>query len=318
MENNNYETTELVEEEQLQIQETPKSRSSVMPWAILGGAIIVGASLIVSTLIYTRNDSDKATAKPQSAKGSSAELPVTWGDLGKRMVEAGVIDQAAFESLYASRGGMDPDMQAMLAEEKNGKIRLTPENSGTVLNMLWALGLSQKSDVLEKGEMADPRYGDPSGFASTGGWTLAKGSPMSHYSMHEFFVLDADAKAKVERVTKNIYRPCCGNSTHFPDCNHGMAMLGLMELMASQGASEEEMYKAALQANIYWFPQQYEVVETYLASKGSSIKNADPKEVVGSAYSSGTGFNAVAKAVEQLSLPQEQNQPPRQSGGCGV
>ena len=29
----------------------------------------------------------------------------------------------------------------------------------------------------------------------------------------------------------------------FSDCNHGMAMLGLMEFMASQGASEVEMMK---------------------------------------------------------------------------
>ena len=38
----------------------------------------------------------------------------------------------------------------------------------------------------------------------------------------------------VEEIAGNIYRPCCGNSTAFPDCNHGMAMLGLIELMVSQ------------------------------------------------------------------------------------
>ena len=48
-----------------------------------------------------------------------------------------------------------------------------------------------------------------------------------------------------ERAAPFVYRPCCDNATHFPDCNHGMAMLGLLELMAAQGASEEEMFAAA-------------------------------------------------------------------------
>ena len=58
---------------------------------------------------------------------------------------------------------------------------------------------------------------------------------MNHYSMHRFIVLTPEQQALVEKVSKGIYRPCCGNSVYFPDCNHGMAMLGLLELMASQG-----------------------------------------------------------------------------------
>src|SRR3989344_923171 len=34
------------------------------------------------------------------------ELPVTWGDLGKQLVDAGAIDASAMESLYRERGGM--------------------------------------------------------------------------------------------------------------------------------------------------------------------------------------------------------------------
>ena len=316
MENNTYEPQEPNAEEQLSPSVLSQPRSQSRAWPILLGAVIVGVSLIVSSLIYTKDDKSAPAVKREAATGSSAELPVTWGDMGKRMLASGVIDEKAFESLYATRGGMSPEMQAMLSGDKNGNIRITSENAGTILNLLWALGLGQKSDVLEKGEMADPRYGDPSGFASTGGWTLANGSPMSHYSMHEFVTLDADAKAKVERVTKNIYRPCCGNSTHFPDCNHGMAMLGLMELMASQGASDEEMYRTAVLVNSFWFPDQYATIARYFTSDGTVLKDVDPKKILSAAYSSGAGYQAVEKAVSQLQGPAEAQ--PRQSGGCGV
>ena len=120
---------------------------------------------------------------------------------------------------------------------------MTQENSGTILNLLWAFGLANKNEILEKGPMMDKRYGGAENFASTGGWTLSKGDSMNHYSMHSFITLTPQQQSLVEKVSQNIYRPCCGNSTYFPDCNHGMAMLGLLELLASQGISENEMYK---------------------------------------------------------------------------
>ena len=101
--------------------------------------------------------------------------------------------------------------------------------------------------------MMDPRYGGANGFASTGGWTLSDGDSMNHYNMHSFVTLTEEQQALVERVSKNIYRPCCDNSTYFPDCNHGMAMLGLLELMTSTRVTEADMYKTALQVNTFGF-----------------------------------------------------------------
>jgi hypothetical protein len=124
-----------------------------------------------------------------------------------------------------------------------------------MLNMLWAFGLANKNPILENGPMMDPSYGGAGNFASTGGWTLAKGDTMSHYSMHTLVTLSPAQQALVEKVAKNVYRPCCRNSTYFPDCNHGMAMLGLLELLAGEGATEEEMYKTAQDVNALWFPQ---------------------------------------------------------------
>lgn len=178
-----------------------------------------------------------------------------WKNLGLQMVEAGVIDADKFESLYSQRGGLNEADKKLLYGKDNGELVITEENSGMMLNMLWAFGLGNKNPILEMGPMMDPRYGGAENFASTGGWTLAKGSAMDHYSMHEFVKLNPDQQALVEKVSKGIFRPCCKNSTYFPDCNHGMAMLGLMELMAARGASEEEMNKKALEVNSLWFPE---------------------------------------------------------------
>ena len=144
------------------------------------------------------------------------------------------------------------------------------------------------------------QYGDMGNFASTGGWTLAKEGAMDHYSRHKFFNLTPEQQKLVERVSKNIYRPCCDNPTHFPDCNHGMAMLGLLELMASQGISEQEMYEAALQVNALWFLEEYSTIARYLASKNQTLWAADPKEILGRDYSSASGFRRVASLVPQV------------------
>ena len=176
--------------------------------------------------------------------------------------------------------------------------------------------------------MADARYGGAGGFASTAGWTLAKGSAMDHYSRHQFIVLTPQEQEKVERVSKNIFRPCCDNSTYFPDCNHGMAMLGLLELMAFQGVSEEEMYRAALQVNAYWFPDTYITIAQYLKAKGIDWQEASPQEILGVGFSSISGYRRILKEVDAKAqpqgsgcgvdaAPQQQNQQ-KSGSGCGV
>ncbi len=176
--------------------------------------------------------------------------------------------------------------------------------------------------------MADARYGDAGNFASTAGWTLARGNAMDHYGKHSFVDLTPEGQATVERVSKNIFRPCCDNSTYFPDCNHGMAMLGLLELMASQGVSEEEMYRAALKVNAYWFPDTYLTIAQYLNAKGIDWQEANPKEILGAGFSSISGYRRILESVDAFGEPQgsscgveaapnPQNQKKNQSG-CGV
>src|SRR3989344_6091313 len=192
-------------------------------------AILLGALLIAGTVVYVESKRPH-TIQPEPIQMSELEqlvvppdgvvLPVIWQDLGTQLMETEVIDASKFTPL--------PNSSKQLV--------ITRENAGVILNSFWALGLGNKNPILEEGEMMDPRYGGAGRFASTAGWTIAQGDPMSHYSRHTFMILTNEQQALVDKVSKGIYRPCCDNSTHFPDCNHGMAMLGLLELMASQGA----------------------------------------------------------------------------------
>jgi hypothetical protein len=239
------------------------------------------------------------------------ELPISWGDLGKRMVSDGVIDEQKFLELF--QNDLQEDEKQILSGAWNDKIVMTQQNSRFILNMLWAFGLANKNDILENGEMTNEKYGgDASKFASTGGWSLSRGNVMNHYSAYPYVVLTKEQQELVDRVSSGIYRPCCGNSTHFPDCNHGMAMLGLLELMAANNASEEEIYDVALRVNALWFPQTYLDLATYFKEQGQDWNEVDAKLVLSSEYSSGQGYQATREKI--ISLPK-----PQQGGGsCGV
>ncbi|MEK7193971.1 MAG: hypothetical protein AAB651_01310 [Patescibacteria group bacterium] len=283
----------------------------LIPVSILISGLLIGVSFIYRNNLGPVNvetEQKKRIAAEKTA--DSVELPVKWGDLGKQMIASGVIDNAKFESLYAQRGGLNEEQKKLLYAENNGNLVINRQNSGFILNLLWALGLANKNEILEKGPMSDPKYGGAGRFASTGGWTLTQGETMTHYSRHNFVVLTPEQQALAERVSKNIYRPCCDNSTYFPDCNHGMAMLGLLELLASQGASEEKIYEVALLVNSYWFPDTYETIAKFFENKGVQWKDVNPKEILGKDFSSASGYSRVLSQIEPVQG--------RSGGSCGV
>lgn len=238
------------------------------------------------------------------------ELPIVWGNLGKQMVDTGVIDPEKFREIFANE--LTEELENMLTGNWNKPVKITQDNSRFLLDLFWALGLGNKNKILTEGEIVNKEYGGAENFASTGGWTLAKGDVMDHYAKHEFITLTDEQQKLVEQVSQGIYRPCCGNSTYFPDCNHGMAMLGLLELMASQGVSKDQLYKTALAVNSYWFPQTYLELATFFQEQGQDWKDVDPQLALSQEYSSGQGYQATRAKIK--SLPQ----PPSGGGGCGV
>ncbi len=320
--------------EKVVIEKETENKTSVYFWSkialLLLGVIIFGQLFTVNieprfdylnkfiSKSFTQNADEKTAGNINVSELENTVLPsegvdlqISWEDLGKRMVADGVIDEQKFRTLF--QDNLQSDEEQILSGVWNDKIVMTQQNSRFLLNMLWAFGLANKNDILENGEMVDEKYGgDASGFASTGGWSLSRGDVMNHYSNYTYVTLTSEQQEIVDRVSSGIYRPCCGNSTHFPDCNHGMAMLGLLELMAVNNVSEQEMYDVALAVNSIWFPQTYIDLATYFEEQGQDWNEVDAKIVLGSEYSSGQGYRATREKIESLPEPQQGG------GGCGV
>jgi len=247
---------------------------------LIGGAFLVSGGNDVET----------------GAKLEVEETSYDWGDTGKKLVGAGGIDMDKYRRNYS--GPEYRELLTYLTENKNTGITITADNAYFWVNTLWALGLTQQSDVLTNGIMGTEYKDEIGNFASTGGWSLGARDAVSLYSSAEIIPLTTQQQARVSAVTRNIYRPCCGNPTSFPDCNHGMATLGLLELMASQGASEEEMYEAALAFNSYWFSATYVDLAYYFQTeKGLTWDRVDPKTVLSARYSSASGYQTIKKQI---------------------
>lgn len=320
------------------IPEQQPQGSYVLPASIIVSSLIIAGALYTQDTwgsraqngVSVNNAKEILSALEEEVTPSQGvTLPVVWGDLGVELARAGVIDIDTFVSLYESRGVFTDEYKDLISGQKSGQITITRENAGYLLNLFWALGLAQKNPILDSGEMASPAFGGAQNFASTGGWTMADGDPMAHYSKHAFFELTPEEQVLVDTVSRGVYRPCCDNSTHFPDCNHGMAMFGLLELMASQGASEEEMWRAALVVNSYWFPDTYVTIASYMKGRGISWDKVSPQEILGKEYSSASGYAQIAARVAPLQKRggnggcgvEADNPAPattRQQGGCGV
>ena len=151
-------------------------------------------------------------------------------------------------------------------------------------------------------------------FASTGRWSLATKPVTELYASMDLIRLTAEQQKLVEEVAAGIYRPCCNNHTLFPDCNHGMAMLGVLQLRASKGATADKMFEAAKYINAYWFPQQTLETAIYLQmNEDVDFKDADATLVVSEKFSSGAGANMVHEDLQAKGLLKQSS---GQGGSC--
>ena len=235
---------------------------------------------------------------------------VEWGSMGQKLVQAGAIDMVKFKKIFPE---LTKEQRQVLEGDDLHQITFTAENIGFWTDVLWALGLTQESKVLSEGPMQQNAKNTPlQNYASTAGWTLGRKTAMQLYNSTQLIKLTSEQDELVYQAASNIYRPCCGNSAAYPDCNHGMAVVGLLELMASQGAGEQEMYEAALAFNSYAFADTYINAAAYLIKQGRAFEEAGPKELLGANWSSGQGANFVAKSVGEIPGA------PKRGASCGV
>lgn len=254
---------------------------------------------------------DEAEAKVFPEQGFKSSVAL--GDSVVKLVENGVIDRKKFLAIYQANGGLPAELKDLLDKPSAEAIQLTRTNAYYYVNLLWPLGLA---NYMAR-NAASPVNGDSLfNFASTGGWNLGKeGNGGAYFNKLKIVALTPDQEALVTRIAENTYRPCCNNSTFFQDCNHGSALLGLLELGASQGLTEEQLYREALAFNSFWFPQNYIQTAVYFkAVNNTDWESVDPRIVMGKGFSTATGAGAAARKVSELGLF------PQQRGGasCGV
>lgn len=258
---------------------------------------------------------DEVSAKVLPATGFQSKISLA-GAVPK-LAQNGVIDADKFEGLYKAQGGLPAELKDVLTQSSAKPILLTAANANYYINLLWPLGLSNYMASNTRSPVNQNGGADLFNFASTGGWTLGKEqNGGTYFNKFSIVPLTPQQEALVVKVAESTYRPCCNNSTFFQDCNHGSALLGLLELGASQGLTEDELYREALAFNSFWFPQTY--IETALyfkVVKNIDWENIDPKLVMGKDFSSVTGWSGtVQKKVAELKLV-----PTKQGGaGCGV
>lgn len=233
-----------------------------------------------------------------------------WKDLGKKLVESGAIDKQKYEQIFTSQSDGADHMKYMDGNWDES-ITINEQNARFMVNTLWALGLVNKSKVLDEGPMRGEGI-ETDNMASTGGWTLGTKPAMELYSSTPIIPLNSQQQELVKKIAEGVFRPCCGNSTYFPDCNHGMAALGYIEWAVFNGLSEQQIYKDLLAFNSFWFPQNYVDLAVYFEKQGTAWKNIDPKLALSASYSSAQGAQRIKQSIQ--SVPGVGGG----GGGCGV
>jgi hypothetical protein len=282
--------------------------SLLLGWGIVGGADAEPPIAPSPAGAAEAKPLDSARAAQVVAKvlpKGGYTLPIKWGDLGVKLVQLGVIDLEKFKQLYA-KGSPPPELRR-LEEPSEVLISISSENERFLVTVFWGLGLANKNPVLDK-PLAERGKDRMMNLASTGGWTLGTKPAAELYSKFDIIPLTPEQQALVSDLAQSIYRPCCNNPTAFPDCNHGIALLGLIELMAANGFSREEILKASLKFNAFWFPQHYVKTALLFQLRGIDWDAVDPREVLGARYSSLSGWrqhvDAELKKLAQLLPPQ--------------
>jgi len=305
----------------------PVRRQSIKAWWLAGVVLIYLFGLGSGYGIWgqTHKDLELAQTAPSEMEimykqvnpENGFALPVSFGDIGPQMVKAGVFDREEFIGVYQRAGKpLTEEQLSILDGTYQGIVVMNHETAYFLLNFLWAIGLSNQNPILESGPIQKNGQSGVEGFASTGGWSLATKPLEEIFASLEMIELTPEQQMRAEEAAKAVYRPCCDNSTHFPDCNHGMAMLGLLELMASQDVSLDDMFEAAKYVNAFWYPQQsLEQAVYFQKADGRAFADVDARTILGSQFSSRSGFNTLHQYLgEQGWLPQA----PNSGGSCGV
>jgi len=204
------------------------------------------------------------------------ETKIRWGDIVSKMVKSGVLDPNKLEDILTKRYGqkIKPEWRDVLAG-KNLNLSINNDNAVFMMYVLWTFAKHNKNQILTDSPFAKYFKNYDIGVGRAG------------YNDTKLLSLTPKQQSVVKDVAENANRPCCNNSTAAPDCSHGYSALGLVQLMASQGFSKNEIFKTFVQFNSFWFPETYIKDALYFKiTKGQNWDDVNKEVIAGADYSS--------------------------------
>lgn len=273
-------------------------------------------NISVQTPVQKNTQQQQAINQPDLTKIQSEVIKndyvfkIKWGGLGQKLIADGVIDKQKLAKAVTGKDTLPQNLDKYLSSDQTS-LELNQQNAQFWVDVLWGLGLANNNPVLNSESMT--QGGQTANFASTGGYTIGVNKPMDIYSKHQYINLSDTQQKEVEEIASSIYRPCCDNPTSFPDCNHGMAALGLIELMVSQNFSKDDIYKTVLAFNTYWFSQTYLNIAYYFQQNGRDYTKVSAQEILSKTFSSASGSQVISQKVGNVNWPALQG-----GGSCGA
>ncbi len=219
------------------------------------------------------------------------QLPVAYASIGPKLIESGTIDLARFQLDYQKNGWTLSNREIeILTHGSQEPITISQKNKDFLFRLFWAIGLTNQNTILNR-ETIQANGLKMEDMSSISAWKLSKKPALELFSRGNIVSLSPDQQSRVEEIARAVYLPCCDNPALFADCSHGMAMLGLLELMGSQGASTDAMFSAAKQVSAFWFPQQTQEKAIFMiATQLKDYSAVESRTLLSADYSSAKGF----------------------------
>ncbi len=227
-------------------------------------------------------------------------LPVKWGDIVKGLINLGVLNETALiDAVLESNQTLTRYEAGIMSGTYNGYIHTNASDSEFVLLVLWSLGISNNNTIITKGPLST--YGNPDQYASTGGYL-----PLGKLEIGRLNLVNLTSEQQSEAVdvAAGTFRPCCDNPAMFPDCNHGAAELALIEMMASQGFNESQMFVVLQEFLSEYYPQNMFEVGVVYASHGINFSSVPANMAVGRTLFSASGSQNVGSYIQRYGLLQ--------------
>ncbi len=270
----------------------------IQKYVLITLLMLVAFSLVIQILPSIGNatsiraadgiDVDAITAQVLPENGFT--IDAVWGDSVSMMVKAGVLDEKKLNDILTKRYSqpMTQEQKSLLSSDySNEKLTINSKNAVFMMYMLWTLAKHNNNPILHDSPFAKSFSNYDIGVGKAG------------YGDTNLIALTPEQQEIAVYVANNSYRPCCGQSTARPDCSHGFAALGLVELMASQGYSKEQIFDAFVKFNSYWFPSTYVQDAMYFKiTENKDWSNVDKELAASQQFSSVTGANAVKKYLQ--------------------